>query len=66
MDSATIPMPSARLGSGRYEVLGTSGAVEARREGRYWFLILGDSPAKVGPFATKRAALVFCQENPQL
>lgn len=58
-------MTSARMGNGSYEVLGTSHAVECRRERRYWYLIV-DGTGRIGPFSTKRAALQFAQGDPEL
>jgi hypothetical protein len=64
---SAIPMPSARLGNGRYEVIGTSHNVEVRRHRREWWLVLdGDPDARIGPFKTKRAALSFCQGSSEL
>lgn len=65
-----IPMPSARMGNGRYEVIGTSHGVECFRQGRYWYLAVDDARADdgpyIGPFRTKRQALQFVQESPEL
>lgn len=62
-----IPMPSARLAPGRYEVIGTSLHVEVVRRGRVWLLVVdGNVDAKVGPFRTKREALQFVQTTPEL
>jgi hypothetical protein len=62
-----VPMLSARIGNGRYEVVGTSNAVECFRERSYWWLMIdGDRETSIGPFETKRAALQFAQESPEL
>lgn len=63
--SDVIPMPTARRAPGRYEVIGTSRAVECVRRERAWFLVV-DGTEDVGPFDTKRQALQHAQESPEL
>lgn len=65
--SDVVPMPSVRMGNGRYEVVGTSNAVECFRERSYWWLMIdGDKETSIGPFTTKRSALQFAQSSPEL
>jgi hypothetical protein len=64
----TQPMKSARIYAGRYEVLGTSTHCEIVQ---YQFIsIFGwklESDGKfVKSFDTKREALQYCQEHPEL
>lgn len=62
-------MTSARLRIGFYEVLGTSsGCVVIRVDtGENWpFWALYSDGVFIDSFATKCAALVLCQEHPEL
>ena len=65
MTTATQPMQSAKMGAGTYVVLGTSTeCVIARCESGRWAL---DSNGEfVDWFDTKREALIYCQEHPEL
>jgi hypothetical protein len=60
--SDSLPMPSVRMHSGRYQVLGTSREciVERAVNGR-WCLDVDGEFHKA--FDTKREALVYCQDN---
>ena len=67
--SGVIPMTSARVAPGRYEVLGTSTGCEVRRidTGTNWPVwILYSDDKYVEVFSTKREALIYCQEHPEL
>jgi hypothetical protein len=70
--SGVIPMPSAKIEAGRYVVLGTSNEVIVQRWDDGWWRLeisLGSNEPwrRVGPpFKTKRRALQYCQENPEL
>ena len=66
LSQTVIPMPSTRIEAGRYVVLGTTREVIAERAADGgWFLRLSET-SFIGPFATKRAALQYCQEHPEL
>lgn len=58
--------------AGVYEVLGTSTACEIRRERVYralgggYLWRLTSNGQRVRSFETKREALVYCQEHPEL
>lgn len=64
-----IPMTSTRVADGRYEVLGTSTHCEIRRipTGTNWPVWILYSGGKfVDSFTSKREALQYCQEHPEL
>lgn len=64
----TIPMPSKRIHAGSYIVLGTSR--ECLVQQYQWISIVGWKLIVDGEFhksfSTKREALVYCQEHPEL
>lgn len=62
------PMKSARLCAGHYEVLGTSTGCEIIQRqfvSLYVWALYSDGEF-VKSFPTKRDALVYCQEHPEL
>jgi hypothetical protein len=66
--TTTQPMPSAKIYAGKYEVLGTTH--ECIVEEYQWVSIMGWKLMVDGQFhksfRTKREALVYCQEHPEL
>ena len=68
MSDDIVPMKSARMYAGRYEVLGTSTACEILQQ--QWVSIvvwaLYSDGNFVKSFPTKRAALQYCQQHPEL
>lgn len=64
-----IPMKSARIFAGKYEVLGTSTECIIEQK---WFLgnpvgwALYSNGEFIRTFPTKRQALQYCQEHPEL
>jgi len=62
------PMPSAKIHAGKYEVLGTSRECIVQWDQwltlTRWVLTVDGSFHK--SFPTKRAALVYCQNHPEL
>ena len=62
--TTVIPMQSARLAVGQYEVIGTSTGCLVLRGPDCWGLY--SNGELVGKFPTKLAALVYCQEHPEL
>lgn len=65
----SIPMPSAKLDRGRYEVIGTStGCVVTAgacgTDHPSWSL--HSDGRLVRTFGSKREALIYCQEHPEL
>lgn len=64
MSKDVIPMTSARIYEGRYEVLGTSTCCIIERCVGTWVLKSDGKPIK--DFATKREALQYCQEHSEL
>lgn len=66
--TSSQPMPSTRIHAGKYQVLGTS--QECIVEQYQWISITGWRLMVDGEFhrsfPTKRAALVYCQEHPEL
>lgn len=63
-----LPMPSAKIHAGKYEVLGTTH--ECIVEWWQWVSLTGWRLMVDGEFhksfRTKREALVYCQEHPEL
>lgn len=61
----SLPMPSARIHEGKYLVLGTSReCIVERAVGGRWCLDVDGEFHKA--FDTKREALVYCQDHPEL
>ena len=62
------PMPSTRISEGRYAVLGTSTECIVERHATTawtrWHLYVGGAFHR--HFRTKRRALQYCQEHPEL
>lgn len=61
----SAPMPSVKIHAGKYQVLGTSREciVELAVTGRWCLDVDGEFHQA---FDTKREALVYCQEHPEL
>jgi hypothetical protein len=68
--STAVPMSSAKIEAGRYIVLGTTHEVMVKSEpGEGWWLHVASATTygrEIGPFRTKREALQYCQEHPEL
>ena len=66
--SDIVPMKSARIHAGRYEVLGTSTACEIRQQQWMSLIVwaLYSDGEFVKSFDTKREALQYCQAHPEL
>jgi hypothetical protein len=69
--SDVVPMASTWMAEGVYEVLGTSGNCRVQKEfyadGPSMFeWVLFRNSERVESFPTKRAALQYCQEHPEL
>lgn len=66
--TAAIPMPSAKIHAGKYIVLGTTH--ECIVEQYQWVSLIGWRLMVDGQFrrsfGTKREALSYCQEHPEL